>query len=113
MRIAVIGTGYVGLVSGAGFSEFGVSVTCVDQDAAKIARLRHGELPIFEPGLEVLVAADRSGGRSTAGESSGDRSAQHLPARGNGSGRALLSQHRPAGPARASRLAGAGVRATG
>src|ERR1700752_490229 len=63
MRIAVIGTGYVGLVSGACFSEFGVSVTCVDTDAAKIARLRRGEMPIYEPGLEALVAANTSGGR--------------------------------------------------
>jgi UDPglucose 6-dehydrogenase len=63
MRIAVIGTGYVGLVSGAGFSEFGWSVTCVDQDAAKIARLQAGEMPIFEPGLEALVAANRAAGR--------------------------------------------------
>src|SRR5437899_10500967 len=63
MRIAVIGTGYVGLVSGACFSEFGVSVTCVDTDAAKIARLRHGEMPIYEPGLEALVAANTAAGR--------------------------------------------------
>ena len=63
MRIAVIGTGYVGLVSGACFSEFGVSVTCVDTDAAKIARLRRGEMPIYEPGLEALVAANTAAGR--------------------------------------------------
>jgi len=51
MRIAIIGTGYVGLVSGTCFSEFGVSVSCVDQDAAKIAGLQRGEMPIYEPGL--------------------------------------------------------------
>src|SRR3954447_9277391 len=63
MRIAMIGTGYVGLVSGACFSEFGVSVVCVDQDAEKIARLERGEMPIFEPGLEQLAATDRAAGR--------------------------------------------------
>ncbi|HEY1432564.1 MAG TPA: UDP-glucose/GDP-mannose dehydrogenase family protein [Stellaceae bacterium] len=63
MRIAVIGTGYVGLVSGACFSEFGVSVTCVDTDAEKIARLRRGEMPIYEPGLEGLTAANTAAGR--------------------------------------------------
>jgi UDPglucose 6-dehydrogenase len=63
MRIAVIGTGYVGLVSGACFSEFGVTVTCVDQDAAKIARLRGNEMPIFEPGLDALVARNAAAGR--------------------------------------------------
>ena len=63
MRIAVVGTGYVGLVSGACFSEFGVWVTCVDQDADKIARLQRGEIPIYEPGLEALVAANRAAGR--------------------------------------------------
>src|ERR687892_2376883 len=63
MRIAMIGTGYVGLVSGACFSEFGVSVTCVDKDADKIARLSRGEIPIFEPGLEQLVASNAAAGR--------------------------------------------------
>src|SRR5215472_11510850 len=63
MRIAVIGTGYVGLVSGACFSEFGVSVTCVDTDRAKIARLQRGEMPIYEPGLDELVAANTNAGR--------------------------------------------------
>src|SRR5215467_10749923 len=63
MRIAMIGTGYVGLVSGACFSEFGASVTCVDQDAAKIAGLQRGEMPIYEPGLAALVAANAGAGR--------------------------------------------------
>jgi len=63
MRIAVIGTGYVGLVSGACFSEFGVSVTCVDKDADKIARLQKGEIPIFEPGLDQIVESNMRAGR--------------------------------------------------
>jgi UDPglucose 6-dehydrogenase len=56
MRIAMVGTGYVGLVSGACFADFGHEVTCVDKDAAKIASLRTGKIPIFEPGLDELVA---------------------------------------------------------
>ncbi len=63
MRIAMVGTGYVGLVSGACFSEFGTDVVCIDKDAAKIARLEKGEIPIFEPGLDVLVANNRAAGR--------------------------------------------------
>src|SRR5258708_11656432 len=63
MRIAMIGTGYAGLVSGACFSEFGVSVTCVDKDAGKIERLKRGEIPIFEPGLDQLVASNAAAGR--------------------------------------------------
>ncbi len=59
----MIGTGYVGLVSGACFSEFGIDVICVDMDAEKIARLDDGIMPIYEPGLEVLVASNVSSGR--------------------------------------------------
>ncbi len=63
MQIAMIGTGYVGLVSGACFSEFGHDVTCVDSDVDKIARLEDGEVPIFEPGIEPLVARNVAEGR--------------------------------------------------
>jgi UDPglucose 6-dehydrogenase len=63
MRVAMIGTGYVGLVSGACFSNFGHHVVCVDKDAGKIARLKKGEIPIFEPGLDALVADNVKAGR--------------------------------------------------
>ena len=63
MRIAMIGAGYVGLVSGACFSEFGVDVVCVDKDARKVASLREGRIPIFEPGLERLVQSNVRAGR--------------------------------------------------
>ncbi len=64
MRIAMIGTGYVGLVSGACFADFGHHVTCVDKDAGKIAALQRGEIPIFEPGLDALVASNVKAGGS-------------------------------------------------
>jgi UDPglucose 6-dehydrogenase len=63
MKIAMIGAGYVGLVSGACFSEFGHHVTCIDQDELKIGRLRRNEIPIYEPGLETLVARNAASGR--------------------------------------------------
>ncbi|WP_298743432.1 UDP-glucose/GDP-mannose dehydrogenase family protein [uncultured Brevundimonas sp.] len=63
MRVAMIGTGYVGLVSGACFADFGHEVTCVDKDPSKIERLERGEIPIFEPGLDDLVAANVHDGR--------------------------------------------------
>ena len=63
MRVAMIGTGYVGLVSGACFSEFGTDVVCVDKDAGKIERLLEGIMPIYEPGLDTLVAKSAAAGR--------------------------------------------------
>ncbi|MBC7669092.1 MAG: UDP-glucose/GDP-mannose dehydrogenase family protein [Gemmatimonadaceae bacterium] len=63
MRVAMIGTGYVGLVSGACFADFGHVVTCIDKDPGKIERLERGEIPIFEPGLEDLVARNVREGR--------------------------------------------------
>lgn len=63
MRITMVGTGYVGLVSGACFSEFGHDVVCVDKDQSKIDRLERGEIPIFEPGLDALVESNVKAGR--------------------------------------------------
>jgi UDPglucose 6-dehydrogenase len=63
MNVVMIGAGYVGLVSGACFAEFGASVTCVDVDAAKVAALHRGEIPIYEPGLEDLVERNVADGR--------------------------------------------------
>jgi UDPglucose 6-dehydrogenase len=65
MRIAMIGTGYVGLVSGVCFADFGHDVICVDKDEGKIAALERGEMPIYEPGLSDLVASNRRAGRLT------------------------------------------------
>ena len=63
MNVVVIGTGYVGLVTGACFSEFGVQVTCVDKQESKIAALNRGEIPIYEPGLDTLVERNEREGR--------------------------------------------------
>src|SRR3954449_7277132 len=63
MRIAMIGSGYVGLVSGACFAQFGHDVVCIDKDPAKIGRLKKGEMPIYEPGLDRMVADNVKAGR--------------------------------------------------
>src|SRR5260370_13490222 len=73
MRVAMIGTGYVGLVSGACIADFGHQVTCVDKDSTKISTLNAGEIPIFEPGLGDIVRSNLKEGRlaftSALGES--------------------------------------------
>ena len=63
LRVVIVGAGYVGLVSGSCFAEFGANVTCVDLDADRITRLNQGEIPIYEPGLDQLVAANLRAGR--------------------------------------------------
>ena len=63
MRVAMIGSGYVGLVSGACFADFGHTVVCIDKDPTKIERLNRGEIPIFEPGLDDLVETNVRDGR--------------------------------------------------
>ncbi|HNO69929.1 MAG TPA: UDP-glucose 6-dehydrogenase, partial [Pseudomonadota bacterium] len=63
MRIGVIGTGYVGLVAGAGFADFGNDVVCIDIDEQRIARLLRGDVPIHEPGLPAMVAENAAAGR--------------------------------------------------
>jgi UDPglucose 6-dehydrogenase len=63
MHICVVGTGYVGLVTGACLADFGINVTCVDKDETKISRLLEGEIPIYEPGLDALVEKNFKGGR--------------------------------------------------
>ncbi|MBX3479954.1 MAG: UDP-glucose/GDP-mannose dehydrogenase family protein [Caulobacter sp.] len=72
MRVAMIGTGYVGLVSGACFADFGHTVCCIDKDAGKIDRLNRGEIPIFEPGLDDLVARNAKAGRISFATSADD-----------------------------------------
>jgi UDPglucose 6-dehydrogenase len=98
MRIAMIGTGYVGLVSGACFADFGHSVCCIDKDAGKIDGLNAGRMPIWEPGLEAIVKANAERGRLTfskeLGEGVGDAEAVFIavgtPAR-RGDGHADLT----------------------
>jgi UDPglucose 6-dehydrogenase len=63
MKIAMVGSGYVGLVSGACFADFGHDVVCIDKDESKIERLHQGIMPIYEPGLAELVAANVKAGR--------------------------------------------------
>ena len=78
MNICVVGTGYVGLVTGACFAEFGVHVTCVDKDGAKIDLLKQGEVPIFEPGLKELIGKNVREGRLTFTADAGSAMQQAL-----------------------------------
>ncbi len=89
MKIAVVGTGYVGLVAGACLAETGNDVVCVDKDAAKVRTLRKGKMPIFEPGLEELVRRNVAEKRLSFTTQSAPRRAGvvgHLHRRGNAAG---------------------------
>jgi UDPglucose 6-dehydrogenase len=100
MHIAVIGTGYVGLVTGACFADFGMSVTCVDKDQAKISSINAGKMPIYEPGLDALVAKNVREGRLEFSTDVGNAVAQSLvvfvavgtPSSPSGDGSADMSQ---------------------
>ncbi len=74
MKIAIMGTGYVGLVSGTCFAEFGHQVTCIDVDTEKIRALQSGSVPIYEPGLQPMIAKNAEAGRCL----------QHRPGAGGG-----------------------------
>src|SRR5258707_7168090 len=85
MRVAMIGTGYVGLVSGACIADFGHQVTCVDKDSTKISTLNAGEIPIFEPGLGDIVRSNLEEGRfaftTALGEAVRDADARFIAVR--------------------------------
>ena len=116
MKIAMIGTGYVGLVSGVCFSDFGHDVICVDKNTQKIAMLKNGEVPIFEPGLDALLARNIQAGRlsftddlaAAVAESDAVFIAVGTPTRrgpalcgpGRRTGRRRRSSCRPSGPTR-------------
>ena len=96
MRIGMVGVGYVGLVSGACFSEFGVDVVCMDKDRTRIDGLRRGEIPIYEPGLRDLIENNLRAGRLRRRCSMGGRRSLRLRAatiggRGCAAGRSLLA----------------------